>query len=560
MLKIITMKTLLLLICISFFLKVNCFPQTIAVGNYAEEIARMDQITGQSDNPFSFTIRPVSAGWENNKIDSALQGLTFGKKASPTIKLFGIPSMVQILPLHWLNEYNLNKPFGYNNGDLYPNAGYQSSISGGIFIKTGILVIQLNPELVYAENKPFNTFAEVQANNNSSQLLSAYFNTVNGIDAPERFGNKSLSHLYPGQSKISINLKNMELGISTENLWWGPGIQNAIMMSNSAPGFLHWTFNSVRPIKTKIGSFEWQIIGGILKESGFLPLDTGKLVYGKGLYIPKPQLNRYISALTVNWQPKWIGGLYLGFSEYDYMNMDAIYNAKNIVRRIIPVITGSSNNANSVAAGGDGQDFAFSLNVRQVLPKYNAEIYFEWARNDRWANLSDFLQEPEQASAYTFGGRRLFEIRSNQFIQVKMEVTHLQLPPNYLLRDEGSWYVHSDSPRDGYTNDGRYTGAGIGPGSNSFMFDISYVKENNSYGIAFERLVHNNDLYYSAFSGTGNFYTHWVDLSNTFYANYRIKKYLVSADLTPVYSLNYEYKSGSSFNLHTRINLTYFFN
>jgi hypothetical protein len=553
-------KNLLLLICISFFLKANCFSQTIAVGNYAEEIARRDQITGQSDNPFSFTIRPVSVQWE--KIDSSLQDLTFGNKASPAIKLFGVPSVVQILPLHWLNEYNLNKPFGYNNGDLYPNAGYQSSLSGGIFIKTGILVIQLNPEWVYAENKPFNTFAEVQANTNSSQLLSAYFNTVNGIDAPERFGNKSLSHLYPGQSKISINLKNMELGVSTENLWWGPGIKNAIMMSNSAPGFLHWTFNSVRPVKTKIGSFEWQIIGGKLTQSGFPPLDTGKLVYGKGLFIPKPTVNRYLSALTVNWQPKWIAGLYLGFSEYDYMDMNAAYDAKSIFRRIIPVITGSSTKANTISnsSTGDGQDFAFSLNVRQVLPEYNAEIYFEWARNDRWGSLNDFLQEPEHASAYTVGGRRLFEIRSNQFIQVKMELTHLQNPPTYLLRDEPTWYIHLVSPRDGYTNDGRYIGAGIGPGSNSFMFDISYVKENNSFGITFERLVHNNDLYYSAFSGTQNFYTHWVDLSNTFYANYRIKKYLVSADLTPVYSLNYEYKSGSSFNLHTRINLTYFFN
>ncbi|MDB5146090.1 MAG: hypothetical protein JWQ57_110, partial [Mucilaginibacter sp.] len=158
------MKNPLLLICISFFWGANCFSQTISVGNYAEEIARRDQITGQSDNPFSFTIRPVSVGWGSNKIDSSLQNLTFGKKASPEIKLFGIPSVVQILPLHWLNEYNLNKPFGYNNGDLYPNAGYQSSLSGGIFIKTGILVIQLNPEWVYAENKPFNTFAEVQAN------------------------------------------------------------------------------------------------------------------------------------------------------------------------------------------------------------------------------------------------------------------------------------------------------------------------------------------------------------------------------------------------------------
>lgn len=557
------MKNLFLLICLSLFLKANCFSQTIPVGNsYLEDIARRDQITGQSNNPFSFSIRPVSAQWGNNGIDSSLQSLSYTKKTDSNARLFGIPSVVKILPLRLLNEYNLNKPFGYNNGDLYPNVGYQGAISGGVFIKAGFLVIQLNPELVYAENKPFNTFAEVQANNNSAQLLGAYFNTVNGIDAPERFGNKSLQHLYPGQSKISINLKNMELGISTENLWWGPGIQNSIMMSNSAPGFLHWTFNSIRPVKTKIGSFEWQIIGGKLTQSGFLPLDTGKLVYGQGLFVPKPKVSRYLSALTVNWQPKWIEGLYLGFSEYDYMDMNAAYDTKSILRKIIPVITGSSTKANTIGNGsnGDGQDFAFSLNVRQVLPKYNAEIYFEWARNDRWGSITDFLQEPEHSSAYTFGGARLFELMKNQFIQVKMEVTHLQSPPTYLLRDEPVWYVHLVSPSDGYTNDGRYIGAGIGPGSNSFMFDISFIKDNNSYGITFERLVHNNDLYYSAFAGTNNYYTHWVDLSNTFYANYRIKKYLISADLTPVYSLNYEYKSGNSINLHTRINLTYYFN
>ncbi len=434
-------------------------------------------------------------------------------------------------------------------------------VSGGIFIKAGILNIQFKPELVYAQNKSFSTFADEQGYKDVPQLLSVYINNANGIDAPERFGNNSLKHLYPGQSKMTIIFKNIEAGVSTENIWWGPGIQNSIMMSNSAPGFLHWTFNSVNPLKTAIGSFEWQIIGGILNQSGFPPLDTNKLPYDRGLLIPKPVVKRYVSAFTVNWQPKWIEGLYLGFTEYDYLDKDSSYSNRNIISKLVPVIVGSSNKANAVTntSNGDGQDFAFAINLRQVLTKYHAEIYFEWARNDRAASLSDFLQEPEHSSAYTLGGRRIFELTKKQFLQVKLELTHLQNQPTYLVRAEPTWYVHLTTPRDGYTNDGRYIGAGIGPGSNSFMFDVSFLKDLNSYGMTFERLVHNNDIYYNAFAGTGIFTRNWVDFSDTFYANIKLKRYLVSAELTPVYSYNYEYRNGDSFNLHARINLTYYF-
>ena len=557
------MKKFLSLLFAVLFLKNVSYSQTIPVGdNYLEDMARRDQIIGKNENPLSFSIRPININW-NNKIDTTLQSLALGTSGSTETKLFDIPIIVHPLPVRWLNEYNTNKPFGYNNSNLYPNVGYQGAISGGVFIQAKALIVQLNPEFVYAQNKYFPTFADVQGNNNSPRLLAAYFNIANGIDAPERFGNNSLQHLYPGQSKISVHVFNMELGLSTENMWWGPGVQNSIIMSNSAPGFLHWTFNSFIPIKTAIGSFEWELIGGNLKQSGYPPLDTNKLVYGKNLYIAKPVVTRYVSALTVNWQPKWIEGLYLGFSAYDYMNKDSVYSEKSILRKIIPVITGSSKKANTVTNGngyGDDQDFAFALNVRQVFPKYNSEIYFEWARNDRAAGLNDLLQEPEHSTAYTLGGARVFQIMNEQFIQVRIELTHLQNPPTYLLRDEPNWYVHLVSPRDGYTNNGRYVGAGIGPGSNSFTFDISYLKNNNSFGIDFERLVHNNDLYYMAFAGTGNFSNHWVDLSGRFYTNYKIKRYVISATLAPVYSINYEYKSGNSINLHSNINLTYYFN
>jgi hypothetical protein len=549
------MKILFLSICALLISSIS-FSQTIPAGNnYVEEIARRHQDSGIGDTLSSFSIQPI-----HNR-DSSLQGLVASKNLVPGLKLFSAPLSIQLLPINLLNEYNLNRPYGYNNGPLYPNKGYQSMVSGGVFIKAGILNIQFKPELVYAQNKSFSTFADEQGYKDVPQLLSAYINNANGIDAPERFGNKSLSHLYAGQSKITINFKNIEAGVSTENMWWGPGIQNSIMMSNSAPGFLHWTFNSVNPLKTKIGSFEWQIIGGILDQSGFPPLDTNKLPYDRGLLIHKPVVKRYVSALTVNWQPKWIEGLYLGFTEYNYLDKDSSYSSRNIISKLIPVITGSSNKANTVTntSNGDGQDFAFAVNLRQVLTKYHAEIYFEWARNDRTASLSDFLQEPEHSSAYTLGGRRIFELTKKQFLQVKFELTHLQNQPTYLVRAEPTWYVHQTSPRDGYTNDGRYIGAGIGPGSNSLMFDVSFLKDLNSYGMTFERFVHNNDIYYSAFAGTGIFTRNWVDFSDTFYTNIKLKRYLVSAELTPVYSYNYEYRSGDSFNLHARINLTYFF-
>ncbi|WP_419701423.1 capsule assembly Wzi family protein [Mucilaginibacter sp. NFX135] len=552
------MKKILLLPIALLCLSIKTFSQTIPVGSYTEDVARRNQLLGKSDNTSSFTVRPVNGDWTDT--DSSFKQLVASKPYA-SFQFMGKPSGIQILPFNWLNDYNVKRPYGYNNSSLYPAAGYQTRVSGGFLLKASIFRVQIKPEFVYAQNKSFNTFADIQSNSTNIQLLRAYYTNINGIDAPERFGNKSLQHLYPGQSKITVNFKNMEAGVSTENMWWGPSVQNSIMMSNSAPGFLHWTFNSVKPIKTIIGSFEWQIIGGNLKQSGYLPIDTNRIVNGKGLFKPKPEITRYISAYTVNWQPKWLKGLYLGVTGYDYLDKDSLYHNKNIFRKLFPVITGSSIKANdaSNSTGGDRQDFAFALNVRQLLPLYNAELYFEWARNDRTGSINDFLQEPGHSVAITLGGRKLFELSKDRYIQIKAELTQLQWSPTFLLRDEPTWYTHIISPRDGYTNEGRYIGAGIGPGGNSFMFDISYLKGMNSYGLTLERQLHNNDLYYSAFSGTGNFNSHWVDINSTFYTNIKLKKYLISGELTPVYSLNYQYNHGNSFNLHARLNLTYYF-
>ena len=59
------------------------------------------------------------------------------------------------------------------------------------------------------------------------------------------------------------------------------------MMSNHARGFKHITFNSNRPIETKIGNFEFQIVTGRLENSGFTPPGTERTYGGQKLYIQK---------------------------------------------------------------------------------------------------------------------------------------------------------------------------------------------------------------------------------------------------------------------------------
>ena len=112
-----------------------------------------------------------------------------------------------------------------------------------------------------------------------------------------------------GQSSIKLNFNKLSFGISNENIWWGPSIRNSIMMSNHARGFRHFTFNTIRPIKTKIGNFEWQFVTGRLEKSGFNPPNTDYTFAGTQLFVPKiNQIGnqndwRYFQGLTFTYNP-----------------------------------------------------------------------------------------------------------------------------------------------------------------------------------------------------------------------------------------------------------------
>lgn len=523
--------------CLFLFFCLKSFTQTLPVGTpLLEEVWRRKQLKGEGDSNASFTIRPLYSGIDLpfDSLYSPLYYLTGDRKKQ--IKTFAKDKgLVCLLPLAVKQQYNTHHPYGWNDGAMIQARGYQTLLSMGLYAKVGFLSIQIQPELVYAQNKDFSTFP---SSHSDSIWQSYYSNVLNVIDAPEKYGNGSYTKLFPGQSSLRLNFRKLSFGISTENLWWGPGIRNALIMSNNAPGFPHLSFNTTAPISSPIGSFEGQVISGFLKGSNILPPDTSRTFNGQQLYVPKSIDKRYLNGMIITWQPRWTKGLHLGFTRVFYLYKSDIESSIN---GYLPVI-GSFFKGNTRNEDQRKRDQILSVFFRQVLPNDHAEVYLEFGRNDHAQNLNDLLQEPEHSRAYIFGGKKIFTTRKNADMELMAEFTNLQLPSTMLVREQNSWYTHYQV-RHGYTQLGQVMGAGIGTGSNSQTFAINWIKGIKRTGVMLERVVRSNDFYYAAFAPRHNFKNHWVDLSLNLSKNWIFKRLIIDADISFVRSLNYHWRN-----------------
>jgi len=438
------------------------------------------------------------------------------------------------LPFTFQQQFNTHHPYSLNDGAMIPARGYQTMISGGLYAQYGPLSIQLRPEYVYAENKSFQGFYKEQ----SDQVWAEYYTLNNVIDTPEKFGENAYKKLFWGQSSLRLTFGPVSLGISNENLWWGPGVRNSLVMSNSAPGFHYITLNTVKPIRTWIGSFEGQLIGGRLEDSGFTPPDTNRTYNGVKLYKPKRTDWRYINGLVISYQPKWVPGLFLGvtrsFITY-YKDMGSS------IKDFLPVITPLDKKANyGETESPFPNDQRASFFMRWLWLKTHAELYVEYFREDHAFDLRDMILQAEHTHAYLFGIRKMIPLNhyKNQFIQFNLEVTQLEQTTTNPARPSKYIYVHYAGIPQGYTNRGQLLGAGIGPGSNMQSISVSWVKGLKTIGLEFERLVQNNDFHNAVIKDPRAI---WVDLGTSAFGDWNYKNLLFSAKLEFIKSLNYQH-------------------
>jgi hypothetical protein len=518
--------------------KFNVHAQSLPVGTPAlEDYYRRAQLLGITDTNVSFTVRPIFPNFIKKEADAYYLDTTERRD-----NLINMPGSWQfdhknikfsLLPVSIQSQFNSNYPYGWNDGPMIPAKGLQTLVSAGFFAQYGPLTVQIKPEFVNAANSAFSTFNP----NQYDVIFARYYDIYNNIDLPVRFGTTRYEKAYWGQSSVRLNFKSLSFGLSTENLWWGPGIQNSLLMSNTAPGFLHLTFNTTRPLQTPIGSFEWQLIGGRLENSGFPPLEPDHYDFGADLYAPKPNNWRYLAGMVVTWQPKWIKGLFLGFDQ----SSQTYGNALSGIRDYLPIfspVKATTAPDNPITT----QEQLSSVFMRWLWKEEHAEIYFEFGEYD---NTKDFLQsllEPNSSRAYTFGLRKLlpFNKANNGNILISVEVTQLQENSVTNIENGTEWYV-SQAIRQGYTNEGQELGAGIGPGANIQTVEVSWIKGLKKIGLQFQRYVHNNDFYYYAFEDSENYSENWVDLSIALNGEWSYKNLIFNAKMQFIKSLNYQW-------------------
>ena len=448
---------------------------------------------------------------------------------------------VELNQFSYASLQNDNLAMGYNNENFFQATGLQSRYSIGVKAQFGRLSISLQPEFITAENKEQ---AEIDPSFSDADFFSRYYYShINVIDLPSRFGIKPIKKLYPGQSSIKYNFNQFAFGVSTENIWWGPGIHNSLVMTNNAPGFLHLTVNTLKPFDTKIGSIEGQLIYGILDSSGIDPVENIRQQrFWPGAYVPKvTTAKRNLVGYVVSWQPKWVKNLYIGFASSYYFYDNVVTDDPNYMYPY----SASSQSFDMAAMG--------SIFARYAMPKEHAEVYLEIGRADKPANFFNLIGDTIPVG-YTAGFRKLYKLNTLPgFIEIAAELTRLQLSDPqlifseqnpYSIRKIRSWYTNGKI-RQGYTNYGQLLGAGIGPGSNSQRLDISWVNGFNKFGIHGERVIHDNDFYYyeylSQTIGYGWENRYWVDLTYGIHTQLNWKKLTLAGLIDFSSALNYKW-------------------
>lgn len=489
---------------------------------------RINQLLNSDTNtslPYSYLIRTSELYW-TNKTES---------KKKFNAQLLTVGSNVQ---------HNSHLSVGFNDGSMLPNVGLQQRWTMGIRMNWGKVHLQFQPEWIHAENKPI---APLNENTDDPYYKRNFYLYIrNKIDFAFRMGRKPIQQFYWGQSSFKLKGKFLSVGVSTENIWWGPGVRNSILLSNQAPGFTHLTLNSIRPISTKWGSLEFQLIAGSLNNP-IRPLVDFESIPRLGVdYLEtKSQNKRAIAGYMLSWSPSFLKNFYIGLGGVSYF-----YKSKPSLFPTVNVLDYEKNLSKPASLS--------SISFRYAIPSEQAEVYFEYGRSGKVFAPFHIIGDTI-ATGYQGGIRKLFKLKSANrgkspsAIMFSLEFTQLQLPDNRLIFSSlgplrvpktNSWYTHPVI-RQGYTHEGQMLGASIGPGSNSQTLQVAWVQGFKRIGLSFERILHNTDFYqfhyFNGGIGGSNPSNYWADINTGFHVQWNYKKILFSSSYLFTKALNYRW-------------------
>lgn len=456
------------------------------IGSVAEDRERLAQLRGRATS--GQLLRSYSA-----RLASALDSIPHDLAGEPAWRyLDGGFTLVS----------NSALPFGGNDGALWAGRGVNIRAAGGAAAAWGPFRLVLRPELIASANRDYTVmdvenYWSLPLDGRFSPYASPWNQYPYSLDLPTRFGAAAMARLDWGQSALWAEGGGVAVGLGTENVWWGPGIRNALLLSNNAGGFPHAFLRTARPWRTAAGEIEARWMVGALRESAFYDTLPGND-------------HRSLSAAALTWAPAGVDGLTLGAARvviaparngtqpfFRWLDVFANTGRPNAVRpRSLeagrwPVNDPRFPLVDSVTP--PGRDQLMSLFFRWVFPRDGVEVYGEVGRAEMPRNLKDALLEPGHSMGYTGGVQYLRPVdRWGGALRMQGEFTYLERSSSYRHRATGSWYT-SLAARQGFTNRGQVLGAAIGPGSSAQFLAADWLAPDWGFGVYAGRTRWNND-------------------------------------------------------------------
>lgn len=414
-------------------------PRFVLIGTTADDDARLAQLLHGAP----------SAGYLIRSPASMAPSLTTGA---------GLALRWELIAPHARLVHNSDLPFSQNQGAMWAGRGSSYGVMGGVRAALGPLTVTWAPEWVHQRNLDFQTI--VNADPERSPWASVWHLRPESIDQPQRFGPDAFTTATPGQSSITLDLGPVTAGAATENQWWGPGIRNAIVMSNNAAGIPHVFLRTRRPLESRLGVLDARWMLGRLEESQYFDLDDANDL-------------RSFSGVAIAFAPGFDRDLTVGLARAvigtarGRVGLEAATDAfrsigrPNALPRTDPLRE-------------SGFDQVLSLFARWVFPAGGFEAYAEWARLEEPASARDLLVEAQHSQGYTLGLQWARPLAGRSLVRLQAEATNLE-PSSYLHPQRLISSYTSRSVEQGYTHRGQVIGAAIGPGASSQWFAADFV-------------------------------------------------------------------------------------
>ncbi|HET7459877.1 MAG TPA: capsule assembly Wzi family protein [Longimicrobium sp.] len=369
--------------------------------------------------------------------------------------------------------YNSRIPFSLNDGAMWAGRGASARVRAGFAAHAGPLLVVVAPEVVVEQNREFDALLPAAWDSaQRASFLPPWQTGRNSADLPYRFGRGEVRRVEPGQSTVALVAGKAMAGASTESQWWGPGVRNALVLSDNAAGVPHLFVATAAPVRTPLGRLEGRWMIGGLTASAY---DT---VAGPG--------RRSFSAAVLALSPG--GGLTVGAARAVYAPVESW---GDVAGHAADVLTRRGATGDTTRAAETEQ--VMSLFARYVIPAAGVEVYTEWGRNQLPSSLRDLLVAPEHSQGYTLGAGWAGRAGAGT-MTVRGELTYLERSSTFRVRPEGSWYASSSIPQ-GYTQRGQVLGAAIGPGASSQWLGADWLGGRARAGLFLGRVRWADDAY-----------------------------------------------------------------